>query len=110
MDTEDLKEMEPEDEQQSEGMQKFTEAPHFVKYEDEDDIIIVRPATWEVVIQEKDTGKKYLVGNYDTKAEAKEAMFEELDELDGEGSDFFREKTEENDDDDEEDEIEKELA
>ena len=54
--------------------------PEFIRYEDDNDIIEIRPCAWELVIKEKDSGQVF-DDEFDTREEAKQAMMEEIKKL-----------------------------
>lgn len=58
-------------------MKKLEERPDYIRYEDDDDIIEIRPCAWELVIREKDSGEVF-DDEFDTREEAKKAMDEEI--------------------------------
>ena len=50
------------------------------KFEDEYDIISVKPIGWEVTLEEKDTGEIYDYGQFETREEAETAFKDQLKE------------------------------
>jgi len=61
-------------------MKNMIEKPDLLQYEDDEDIVVARPKSWEVVIFEKDSGNSYVKGSYSCKEEAAIAVKEEMNE------------------------------
>ena len=61
-------------------MKKIEESPDQLRYEDENDIIEIVPASWKIVIHEKDSGDEF-EHEYPTKEEAVAALKKEVEEL-----------------------------
>lgn len=62
---------------------KFEEKPDYIIYEDDSDIIEVRPTGWEMVIKEKDADEdSEYVEEYETREEARAAMMKEIQKID----------------------------
>jgi len=70
--------------------ESFEERPDCIRFENDLDIIEIRPASWELYIKEKDSGEEYY-DEFETKDEAKEQMKEEIEDS----------REEDNDDNDE---------
>ena len=84
----------------------YDETPDYIRYETDDDIIEVKPTSWELIITEKDSDEEWS-DEFETKEEALEAMDKEIEDLENEnGDDDNLDLTEEktnfslNDDDD----------
>ena len=58
--------------------ENLIEKPDLVKYEDEHDILLLKPTGWEVILTEKDTGSVFDFGQYIDKEEARKVFDEEL--------------------------------
>lgn len=82
---------------------KEIDRPDLIRYEDDYDIIEVRPTSWEMIITDKETGEEYDGGEFDNREEAYEAFKEEIYNLE---NDRDQAEDELENDDDEEDDFE----
>jgi len=60
------------------GKFDFDDGQIHIRYEDEDDVMEIRPVAWEFVIKEKDSGDEYST-EFDFLEDAKTAMQEEIE-------------------------------
>ena len=58
---------------------RFIEKPDYMLYEDEFDKMILRPATWEVIIREKDTGDIIKADEFMSREEARLFFMDEIE-------------------------------
>lgn len=78
---------------------QIVEKPDLVRYEDDEDLIEVRPSGWEMYIRDKETGEEYSE-DYETKEEALEEMREEIEEKEEENGEEDEEGEEGKEEDD----------
>jgi hypothetical protein len=64
-------------------MKKIAERSDYIRFEDNNDIIEVMPATWKTVVTEKDSGDVF-ENEFETKKEAIKDMNQEIEALDKE--------------------------
>jgi hypothetical protein len=62
----------------------FQEKPDFIRYEDEDQILIVAPSEWVLAKKTKGSEEKELLGRYKSQEQAKSALQSIIDEDDRE--------------------------
>jgi hypothetical protein len=77
-------------------MEKFVERLDLVRYENDDDIIVIRPSSWELCIKDKETGEEYY-DDFDSKSDALEEMNEEIEASKEDENDEVNEKDDDND-------------
>jgi len=64
----------------------FEERADYIRFESQDDIIEIMPASWVMKITEKDTGDEYS-NDFENKKDAREAMLTEIKSLKDENGD-----------------------
>lgn len=74
----------------------FEERPDYIRFETNDDIIEVRPTSWELIVSEKDTGDEYN-SEFETREKARDALINEIKELKIENDKIDDEEDDEND-------------
>lgn len=59
--------------------ERFIERPDLIKFENDNDLIVVRPSGWELYIKEKDTGEEYS-DEFQSRDEAKNVLIKEVED------------------------------